>query len=117
MSLHLKDSALLRQRCRIGAEWRDALGGGVIPVRNPADGQILGTVPNMGEAETRHAIDVAAAALAEWRKTTAKERAVILRKWYELVIANTDDLAVLMTAEQGKPLAESKGELAYAANY
>jgi succinate-semialdehyde dehydrogenase/glutarate-semialdehyde dehydrogenase len=117
MSLQLIDPALLRQRCRIGTEWRDAIGGGVILVHNPADGQVIGSVPNMGQAETRQAIDVAATALTEWRKTTAKERAVILRRWYELVVANTDDLAVLMTAEQGKPLDESKGEIAYAANY
>lgn len=113
----LKDPGLLRQQCYLAGKWQDAAAGSVIDVRNPATGEVLGTVPNMGQAETRQAIESAAAALPAWAKRTAKERAAILRKWYDLVMANIDDLAVLMTAEQGKPLAEAKGEIAYAASY
>jgi succinate-semialdehyde dehydrogenase / glutarate-semialdehyde dehydrogenase len=86
-------------------------------VRNPATDEVIGAVPDMGQAEARHAIESAAAALPTWVRTTAKERAAILRRWYELVVANVEDLAAIMTAEQGKPLAEAKGEIAYAASY
>jgi succinate-semialdehyde dehydrogenase / glutarate-semialdehyde dehydrogenase len=117
MNVELKDRSLLRQQCFLAGEWQDAVGHSVIEVRNPATGEVLATVPNMGQGETRQAIESAAASLPAWAKRTAKERAAILRKWYDLVMANIDDLAVLMTAEQGKPLAEAKGEIAYAASY
>ena len=87
------------------------------PVYNPADGRQIGTVPKMGAAETRRAIEAANAAWPGWRAKTAKERAAILRKWFDLMMANQEDLAVLMTVEQGKPLAESRGEIAYGASF
>jgi succinate-semialdehyde dehydrogenase/glutarate-semialdehyde dehydrogenase len=117
VNINLSDPSLLRHQCYVAGKWQDAVGSGVIQVRNPANGELVGTVPSMGQLETRHAIEAAAAALPEWAKKTAKERAVVLRRWYELVLTNIDDLAVLMTAEQGKPLAEAKGEIAYAASY
>jgi len=115
--LLLKDPALLRQQCYVAGEWCDADGGGVITVTNPATGAVLGTVPKMGATETRRAIEAAQAAWPAWRKKPAKERAAVLRKWHDLMLENADDLALLMTAEQGKPLAESKGEITYAASF
>jgi succinate-semialdehyde dehydrogenase/glutarate-semialdehyde dehydrogenase len=115
MKLH--DPRLFREQCFIDGSWVGADGGGTLPVHNPATAATLGTVPNMGAGETRRAIAVAAAALPPWAARTAKERAVLLRRWFDLMLANQDDLAVLMTAEQGKPLAESKGEIAYAASF
>jgi succinate-semialdehyde dehydrogenase/glutarate-semialdehyde dehydrogenase len=115
--LELKDSALLRQACYIDGEWVGADDGGTVPVANPADGSIIATVPNCGTAETGRAVEAAGVAFRDWRETTAAERARILRRWFDLMTANTDDLARIMTAEQGKPLAESKGEIAYAAAY
>ena len=115
--LTLKDASLLRDACFIGGEWVAADGGGTIKVDNPANGDLVGSVPNMGAGETRRAIELANAALPAWRAKTAKERSAILRKWFDLMIANQDDLAAIMTAEQGKPLAESKGEIAYAASF
>jgi succinate-semialdehyde dehydrogenase / glutarate-semialdehyde dehydrogenase len=117
MTLELKDPTLLRQQCYIDGEWRDAVGGGTKPVTNPATGTVLGTVPMMGAAETRAAIEAAAAAFPAWAARTAKDRATILRRWHDLMLAHADDLAQLMTAEQGKPLAEAKGEIAYAASF
>jgi succinate-semialdehyde dehydrogenase/glutarate-semialdehyde dehydrogenase len=116
-SLRLKDVKLFRQQCYIDGGWYDADSGKTIPVTNPATGEILGTVPNMGAAETRRAIEGANAAWPAWRLKTAKERAVILRKWHDLMMANQEDLAILMTAEQGKALTESRGEIAYAASF
>src|SRR5713226_4307315 len=116
-ALNLKDPSLFRQQCYIDGKWADADSGKSIPVNNPATGEILGTVPNMGAAETRRAIEAANAAFPAWRAKTAKERAAILRRWFELLMANQEDLATLMTAEQGKPLAEAKGEIAYAASF
>jgi succinate-semialdehyde dehydrogenase/glutarate-semialdehyde dehydrogenase len=116
-AMKLTDAKLFRQQCYIDGAWADADGGGTIPVENPANGERLGTVPKMGAAETRRAIAAADAALPAWRAKTAKERAVILRKWFELMMANQEDLAQLMTAEQGKPLTESRGEIAYAASF
>jgi succinate-semialdehyde dehydrogenase/glutarate-semialdehyde dehydrogenase len=113
----LTDPALLRQQAYIDGRWVDADGGGTIAVDNPATGDVLGTVPKMGAAETRRAIAAANAALPAWRAKTGKERAAILRRWFELMMANAEDLAAIMTAEQGKPLAESKGEIAYAASF
>ncbi|HZF14856.1 MAG TPA: NADP-dependent succinate-semialdehyde dehydrogenase [Steroidobacteraceae bacterium] len=115
--MQLKDSNLLRQQCYIDGAWCNADSGQTLPVTNPATGEKLGTIPNMGAAETKRAIEAAQRAFAPWAARTAKERAVILRKWFELMMANQDDLATLMTAEQGKPLAESKGEIAYAASF
>jgi succinate-semialdehyde dehydrogenase/glutarate-semialdehyde dehydrogenase len=115
--LTLKDPSLLRQQCFIAGQWCDADGSATISVTNPATGEMLGSVPKMGAAETRRAIDAANAAWPEWRKKPAKTRAAILRKWSDLILANADDLAALMTAEQGKPLAESKGEITYAASF
>ncbi|WP_424629881.1 NADP-dependent succinate-semialdehyde dehydrogenase [Bradyrhizobium sp. SYSU BS000235] len=115
--LTLKDSTLLRDACYVGGEWVAADGGGTLKVDNPATGEIVGSVPNMGAAETKRAIELANAALPAWRAKTAKERSAILRKWFELMMANQDDLAAIMTAEQGKPLTESKGEIAYAGSF
>jgi len=115
--LTLKDPAMLKQQCYIDGNWLDADQRGIINVTNPATGELLGTIPKMGGEETRRAIEAANAALPAWRAKTAKERSVILRRWFELMMANQEDLAVIMTAEQGKPLAESKGEIAYAAAF
>jgi succinate-semialdehyde dehydrogenase/glutarate-semialdehyde dehydrogenase len=115
--LPLKDSRLFRQQGYINGQWRDADSKATINVTNPADGSVIGTIPRMGAAETRRAIEAANAVLPAWRAKLAKERANILRKWFELMIANTDDLALIMTTEQGKPLAEAKGEIAYAASF
>jgi succinate-semialdehyde dehydrogenase/glutarate-semialdehyde dehydrogenase len=115
--LQLKDPSLLRQQAYIDGEWCDASGGATVEVRNPATGEKLGTVPHMGAEETRRAIDAANAAWPAWRKKAARERAAILRKWSDLMLENADDLALLMTVEQGKPLAESKGEIGYAASF
>ncbi len=113
----LNDPDLLRQQCYIDGAWVDADQGTGITVDNPATGTAIGRVPKMGAAETRRAIDAAAAALVDWRGKTAKERAAILHRWFELLMANQEDLAVIMTTEQGKPLAESRGEIAYAASF
>ncbi|HVC53521.1 MAG TPA: NADP-dependent succinate-semialdehyde dehydrogenase [Stellaceae bacterium] len=115
--LQLRDEKLFRQHCYINGEWVGADSGATIPVTNPASGETLGTVPKMGADETRRAIEAADRAQPAWRAKTAKERAAILRRWYELMMANQDDLGALMTAEQGKPLAEAKGEIAYAASF
>ena len=115
--MNLKDPSLFRQQSYIDGKWCDADSGETIDVTNPATGEKLGTIPKMGTAETRRAIDAANAALPLWKKKTAKERATILRKWFDLMMANQEDLAVLMTCEQGKPLAESRGEIAYAAAF
>jgi succinate-semialdehyde dehydrogenase/glutarate-semialdehyde dehydrogenase len=115
--LELKDSRLFRQQCYIDGAWLDADDKSTIGVNNPADGALLGTVPKMGVAETRRAIAAANAAFPAWRAKTAKERSIVLRRWFELMMANQEDLAQMMTAEQGKPLAESRGEIAYAASF
>ncbi|MDB5411558.1 MAG: gabD [Rhodospirillales bacterium] len=115
--MKLQDSKLFRQQCYVDGAWVDADERGTIAVENPANGERLGIVPRMGAAETRRAIAAAEQALPSWRAKTAKERAVILRRWFELMMANQEDLAQLMTAEQGKPLSESRGEIAYAASF
>jgi succinate-semialdehyde dehydrogenase/glutarate-semialdehyde dehydrogenase len=117
MSFTLKDPTLLRQQCYVDGAWIDADSGGTVAVTNPATGEVIGTVPKLGVAETRRAIEAAAAAFPAWAAKTAKERSTILRRWNDLMLANADDLAVLMTAEQGKPLAESRGEIGYAASF
>ncbi|HEX7970249.1 MAG TPA: NADP-dependent succinate-semialdehyde dehydrogenase [Stellaceae bacterium] len=117
MKLQLKDPKLFRQQCYVDGKWLDADDRESIPVNNPADNSILGTVPKMGADETRRAIEAAERALPEWRARTGKERAQVLRRLYELMIENQEDLAQLMTAEQGKPLTESRGEIVYAASF
>jgi succinate-semialdehyde dehydrogenase/glutarate-semialdehyde dehydrogenase len=115
--VQLKDSSLFRQQAYIDGAWVDADNGQTLKVNNPASNEIIGSVPKMGAAETRRAIEAADRALPAWRALTAKERANKLRRWFELMIENQDDLARLMTLEQGKPLAEAKGEIAYAASF
>ena len=112
-----KDVSLFRQQAYLDGRWVDADSGSTIAVENPSTGATLGTVPKMGAAETRRAIEAADRALPAWRAKTAKERSQILRRWADLMMANQDDLAAIMTAEQGKPLAEAKGEIAYAASF
>jgi len=114
---NLNDPDLFRQQCYIDGQWADAESGATLDVTNPATGETLGTVPRMGEAETRRAVETAARAWPSWRAKTAQERSALLRKWFELMLENQEDLAVLMTAEQGKPLAESRGEIGYAASF
>jgi succinate-semialdehyde dehydrogenase/glutarate-semialdehyde dehydrogenase len=113
----LKDASLLRHKCYINGEWQDADSGETIDVTNPATGEVIGTIPKMGSNETRRAIAEANVAQSAWRAKTAGERCAIVRKWYELLMANQEDLAIIMTAEQGKPLTESKGEIVYAAAF
>jgi succinate-semialdehyde dehydrogenase/glutarate-semialdehyde dehydrogenase len=116
-SLTLKDPTLLKTRAYIAGEWQGADHGATFDVTNPATGASIATVPLMGTAETRRAIDAANAAWPAWRALTAKQRATILRKWHDLMLDNADDLALILTTEQGKPLAEAKGEIQYAASF
>jgi succinate-semialdehyde dehydrogenase/glutarate-semialdehyde dehydrogenase len=113
----LQDPDLFRQQAYIGGRWCDADGGATLKVNNPATGEILGTVPMMTANETRRAIEAAKAAFIDWRRKPAKERSVLLRRWHDLIMSNVGDLGALMTAEQGKPLAEAKGEVSYAASF
>lgn len=115
--MKLEDASLLKQDAWIAGRWTAAADGRRVVIRNPANGNVVGEVPLMGAVETRSAIEAAASALPNWSRKTAKERAAVLRRFADLMIANTNDLAVIMTAEQGKPLAESKGEIAYAASF
>ncbi|MEO8481586.1 MAG: NADP-dependent succinate-semialdehyde dehydrogenase [Acidobacteriota bacterium] len=115
MTVQLNDRDLFREACYIDGTWRT--GTSTIPVDNPATGEILGNVPRLGKDETRQAIDAANRAFSTWRQTTARDRALILRRWSDLMLAHQEDLARLMTLEQGKPLAESRGEVAYAASF
>ncbi len=116
-TLRLADPALLKSQALLGDRWCAADSGETFAVNNPATGETLSTVPSMGTAETRRAIDAAQAALPAWKALPGKTRANILRKWNDLILANAEDLAQLMTAEQGKPLTESRGEIAYAASF
>lgn len=113
----MKDKSLLRQQCYVAGSWIDADNGATSTICNPATGECVGQVPELGAAETRRAIEAAHATLPAWRALTAQARALILRRWYALLLENQEDLAVLMTLEQGKPLAEARGEIAYAASY
>jgi len=115
-AIPLDDPRLFRQSCYIDGAWEQPAGGAMIQVDNPATGEIVGTVPRFGREQTRRAIEAAERAM-KWRQRTAKERAAVLRRWFELMMANQEDLARLMTIEQGKPLAESRGEVAYAASF
>ena len=113
--LSLTDSSLLKDKCYVAGEW---IGGAeTIDVTNPVDESVVGRVPKLGAVETRRAIEAARKAQKLWARKTAKERAGILRKWFNLMLENQEDLARIMTAEQGKPLAESRGEIAYGASF
>jgi succinate-semialdehyde dehydrogenase/glutarate-semialdehyde dehydrogenase len=113
----LKDPTLFRQRCYVGGQWCDARDGAIRAVTNPASGQTLGSVPDMGREDTERAIAAAAAAFPDWRDRTAAERGAILYRWYELMMEQQEDLGRIMTREQGKPFPEAKGEIAYAASF
>src|SRR3954463_3189312 len=115
-SMTLRNPALFRQACYVDGAWVESAGA-TIGVDNPATGEAIGSVPRLGAAETRRAIDAAARAFPEWRRKTAKERAQVMRRWFDLMLANQEDLAQLRTAEQGKPIVESRGEVAYAASF
>ena len=116
-NLCLADPRLFREACYVDGKWIQSASGATFEVDNPATGEILGKVPSLNAAETRNAIEAAHRALPAWAKKTAKERANALRRWFELVMANQEDLARLMTLEQGKPLAEARGEVVYAASF
>ena len=113
----VKDKKLFREACYVDGAWIQAKSGGAVQVDNPATGEIIGSVPKLGAAETRDAIEAANRAFSSWSKKTGKERAGVLRRWFDLMIENQEDLARLMTLEQGKPLTESRGEVAYAASF
>jgi len=115
--MKLSDPSLFRERCYVDGQWAAAASGATLEVTNPADGSVLGSVPKMNAGDTRRAIEAADAAWGAWRSKTGKERANLLRRWYNLIMENQEDLAVIMTTEQGKPLAESRGEIAYAASF
>jgi succinate-semialdehyde dehydrogenase/glutarate-semialdehyde dehydrogenase len=116
-TMQLQDPGLLRQQAFVAGEWLSAANGATVTIRNPATGEKLADVPDMGAAETRRAIEAADAAWPAWRALTAKQRGAILRTWHDLIVAHADDLALLMTSEQGKPLAEARGEALYAASF
>jgi succinate-semialdehyde dehydrogenase / glutarate-semialdehyde dehydrogenase len=117
LSTHLKDASLLTDKAYVAGEWIAADSGKSFPVTNPARGDVICTVPDLSEAEVERAIDAAYEAQKAWAAKTGKERAAVLRKWYELMVANADDLAAILTAEMGKPLAEAKGEVLYGASF
>ena len=117
MSIQISDQGLLKTKAYINGQWVDADSGETVPVTNPATGEVIAEVAKCGTAETRRAIEAAGTAFVEWRQRTAKERANLLRKWFNLMMEAQEDLAMIMTLEQGKPLAESRGEIAYGANY
>ncbi|MFO0998151.1 MAG: NADP-dependent succinate-semialdehyde dehydrogenase [Alphaproteobacteria bacterium] len=115
--MQLNDPKLLRQKCYVDGQWIDSDSGQTIKVTNPVDHNAIGTIPRLGTNETRRAIEAANKAYPAWRAKTAKERASVLRKWYELMLEHKEDLARIMTAEQGKPLSESRGEIVYGASF
>ena len=117
VKLELTDSDLFRQQCYVNGAWMNATGGRTIDVNNPATGDVIGTVPAFTTEDTRAAIEAADAAWSEWRGKTGKQRCNLMRGWFNLMMAHQEDLAVLMTTEQGKPLAEARGEVAYAASF
>jgi succinate-semialdehyde dehydrogenase/glutarate-semialdehyde dehydrogenase len=114
---NLNSPRLFRDRCYVNGEWIEADDGRTVPVTNPVDGEVIGTVPDCGAAETRKALLAAEAALPRWRALSARERGMKMRTWFDLMMANQEDLALIMTTEQGKPLSESRGEIAYAASF
>ena len=116
-TMQLRDAELLKSACYVNGTWVHAEDGSTIAVTNPATGAHLASVPHAGKTLTQHAIDGAQQAQQSWKALTAEERGRALRRWYELMLVHQDDLALLMTSEQGKPLAEAKGEIAYAASY
>jgi len=116
-TLALQDPSLLKARCYIDGQWVDADNGATLAVNNPANGALIGTIPNAGAAQTQTAIAAADRAFGPWKERTAEDRARILRRWFELMLQHQEDLALIMTSEQGKPLAEARGEIAYAASY
>ncbi|WP_417239132.1 NAD-dependent succinate-semialdehyde dehydrogenase [Celeribacter halophilus] len=113
----LKDPSLLQNACLVNGQWVQAASGDTVEVTNPADGSVVGTVPSMSPDEIPAVIEAARVAQADWATWAAKERAAVLRKWFELMVENTEDLGLIMTLEQGKPLKEAKGEIAYAASF
>ena len=115
--IQMSDPSLFREQCYVDGAWVDADSRATTEVSDPASGEVIGTVPKLGATETRRAIEAADRAFKSWSRTTAKERAKILRKWFDLMMENQEDLAILMTREQGKPLAESRGEIAYGAAF
>ncbi|RVD33067.1 aldehyde dehydrogenase family protein, partial [Mesorhizobium sp. M4A.F.Ca.ET.020.02.1.1] len=115
--MQLKDKTLFRQAALVGGSWVEANAANAIEVSDPASGEVIGIVPKLGAAETRAAIAAAERAQKQWAARTAKERAGILRRWFELMMENQDDLGRILTYEQGKPLAEAKGEIAYGASF
>lgn len=115
--LKLKDGALFRQQCYINGAWVNSANGGTQSVKNPSNGDVLGTTPRMGAEETREAVEAAEKAWPAWRSKTAKERAGLLRKWFNLMVEHQEDLAIILTAEQGKPLSEARGEILYGASF
>ncbi|NOQ46537.1 MAG: aldehyde dehydrogenase family protein, partial [Desulfobulbaceae bacterium] len=115
--MELKNPQLFRQQCFIDGQWVDSVSGNTIEVHDPATGVLLGHVPALNREEAAVAVIAAGAAWPAWKRLTAHERARMIRRWYELIIANQDDLAAIMTAEQGKPLAEAVGEVVYGANF
>ena len=117
MSLSLKDPGLLRGQAFIDGQWINADSGATLAVTNPATGEVVAMAARCGQAETRRAIEAANRALKDWSARTAKERATLLRKLFDLMMANQEDLAQILTAEQGKPLSEARGEVAYSANF
>jgi succinate-semialdehyde dehydrogenase/glutarate-semialdehyde dehydrogenase len=117
MSLPLSDPQLLQSKAYINGHWCDADDGARLAVTNPATGEVIKEIAKLGANETRRAIEAAETAMAEWQRQPAKARSQILRRWFDLVMANQEDLAIIMTAEQGKTLAESRGEVAYGASY
>ena len=117
MSLNLTDTSLLHHQAYINGEWIDADSGETMPVKNPATGETIIEIAKVGTAETRRAIEAAETSMQDWKARPAKERAQILRRWFDLMMENQEDLAIIMTAEQGKVLAESRGEVAYGAAF
>ena len=115
--MQLQDNALFKTQCYIDGAWLNADNGATVEVTNPANGEVIGTVPQMGKAEADRAVAAAQAALPAWKAKSAKERSQILRKWFDLMMAHQEDLGKILTLEQGKPLAEAKGEIAYGASY
>jgi succinate-semialdehyde dehydrogenase/glutarate-semialdehyde dehydrogenase len=116
-NLKLSDPSLLKSQCYVNGQWIDALEKNVIEVRNPATHEVITTIPSMSGDIVQSAIDGASRAFGIWKKRTAEDRAKILKRWFELMVEHQEDLALIMTSEQGKPLAEARGEISYAASY